>query len=299
MPLFCATGSQMSRLSNITHFSAAAAALLLSFYWSAAHADVDLDEEGANDFNYVYGTVLGTGYYKTDAERLFILRVPFSHQLPESWGNTRLLVPAAIGLRNTRRSEEKKGYADHFASFSVMPGLASTFDLRENWQISPVAQYGIARDFKNNTSSWIGTVAVRHNAWWDLGSGRLTVAQRLRFAGQRNRDGGGKTGFLMLEQGADWDFDTGWMYSDKKIKASVFLLWQEYFNDLDIEGVGPAQVSVSRMFQVGLTAGFEKPLKIGWIPVERIGISIGRGDNIDGDEITAINFNLGFPLGED
>jgi hypothetical protein len=288
----------MIRLLKATYFSAAVA-LLFNFHSPAVDADFNRDEEGANDFNYVYGTVLGTGYYKSQVERLFILRIPLSHQLPKSWGNTRLLVPAAIGLRDIRGSQEEQKAADQFASLSVMPGLASTFDLRENWQISPLAQFGIARDFKNNTSSWVGTVAIRHNAWWDMDSGRLTVAQRLRVAGQRNRNGGGKTGFLLLEQGADWEFDTGWAYSGNKLKASVFMLWQEYFNDLDIEGVGPARVNVKRMFQLGLTAGFEQPLNIGWIPAGHIGISVGKGDNVDGKQISVVNLNLGFPLGED
>ena len=88
---------QMIRLSKVTHFSAAVA-LVFNFHSPAVHADFNRDEEGANDFNYVYGTVLGTGYYKSQVERLFILRAPLSHQLPKSWGNTRLLVPAASAI---------------------------------------------------------------------------------------------------------------------------------------------------------------------------------------------------------
>ena len=290
--------SRSFKLSKATHIRAAFA-LLLNFHSPAMYADSNTDEEGKNDFNYVYGAVLGTGYYKSDVERLFILRVPISHQLPESWGNTRLLAPVAIGWRESRDIEEEPKVEDQFGSLSVMPGLASTFDLRDNWQITPVAQLGIAWDFDKDTSSWVGTAAVRHNAWWDLESGRLTVAQRLRVAGQKNRDGGGTTGFLMLEQGAEWEFDTNWDYSDNKLTVSVFMLWQEYFNDLNIEGVGEAQVSIDRMFQVGLTTGFKQPLNIGWIPVGRIGISIGRGNSLDGEEINSINLNLGFPLGED
>lgn len=103
----------------------------------------------------------------------------------------------------------------------------------------------------------------------------------------------------MLEQGAEWEFDTNWDYSDKKLTVSVFMLWQEYFNDLNIEGVGEAQVSIDRMFQVGLTTGFKQPLNIGWIPVGRIGISFGRGNRLDGEKINTNNLNLGFPLGED
>lgn len=280
--------SRNFRLSNAICFSFAFA-ILLNFHSSAIHADED-----ANDFNYVYGAVLGTGYYKSDVERLLILRMPLSHQL--NWGNARLLAPVAIGLRDSKQDQR---ITDQFGSISIMPGLAWTFDLRENWQISPVAQFGFAHDLNNNNSSWVGSTAVRHNAWWDMDSGRLTLAQRLRLAGQRNRDGGDTTGFITLEQGADWEFDTGWTYSGNKLTASVFVLWQEYLNDIDIRGVGEAQVSIDRMFQVGLTTGFKQPLNIGWIPLGRIGISVGRGNGLEGNKISIINLNLGFPLVED
>lgn len=75
------------RLSKAIHFSVAFA-LLLYFHSSAIHADSSRDGEGENDFNYVYGAVLGTGYYKSEAERLFILVIPISYQLPKRWSNT-------------------------------------------------------------------------------------------------------------------------------------------------------------------------------------------------------------------
>ena len=256
-------------------------------------------EQAEPDFNYVYGAVLGSGYYKSASEKLLILRIPLSFELPDSEWNTRILAPVAIGLRNGRDTPERREVSDNFATYSIMPGLAATFRLRENWEISPSAQLGIARDIKNNASSWVTSAAVRHHGWWDLDSSRLTLGQRLRFAGQRDRSGGNETAFILLEQGADWNFATDSDFRGNPIRGGVFLLWQQYFNRLNIEGVSPARVDIDRLFQLGITLGLERRMSIGGIPFKTIGISLSRGNSYDGNEIKAINISLGFPLTED
>lgn len=230
---------------------------------------------------------------------MIVLRLPFSYRLADSQWQTRILAPVAIGVRNNRGNEKQKSVSENFSSLSVMPGVAATFSLADNWEVSPSVQIGMARDLDNNTSSWTTSTAVRHHGWWDFAAGRLTLGQRLRFAGQRNRDGGSNTGFLLLEQGADWDFATAWKFQNNPVRGGVFFLWQEYFNNLDINGIGPAKVNVDRIFQVGATIGLERPIELGWFEVQRIGLSVSRGNSYDGKEIKAISLSLGFPLTAD
>ena len=264
----------------------------------AAAPDADPTEE-VFDFNYVYGAVFGTGYYKTDTERLYLLRYPAALSLTSYQRPTRLLLPVAAGFREADFEEAPESVSDNFTNFSFMPGIATDFRLRDNWQLTPSAQLGMAWDTRNNTSSWVGSAAVRHHAWWDLDAGRLTLAQRLRVAGQHNRDTGNETAILLVENGADWEFATPLSFRKRPLIASVFFVWQRYINDLKIDGIDPGRTRIDQTFQLGVTLGFSSPTKLGWLSLERLGLSITRGDSIAGDEITAINISLGFPLVRD
>jgi hypothetical protein len=265
---------------------------------AAAAPDVSRTDE-AFDFNYVYGAVFGTGYYKTDTERLYMLRIPASFTLADAERPTRFLLPVAIGFREAEFEEAPQSISDDFASISIMPGLASDFRLRDNWQLTPSVQLGAAWDSGNNTSSWVGSAAVRHHAWWDLEAGRLTLAQRLRVAGQHNRDNRKETAIFLVENGVDWEVDTPFHFRDRPLKAGVFFIWQRYINDLKIQGIDPGRTRIDQTFQFGVTLGFASPRKPGWLSLQRLGLSITRGDSLTGNEITAVNISLGFPLVRD
>lgn len=272
---------------------------LLIFGVSVVQAQTEPPEEDP-DFNYVYGAVLGTGFYRTSTERVFILRVPVNVQLTdaEERHSLKFMSPVAIGMRDILEDNELQ-VPDRLKTLSVMPGLAYQFRAKPKWNIVPTVQAGAAHDFESHTTTWMYTLGVRSHAWWDLGDHRLGLGNRLRGAGQHIRETGAETGFILIENGLDWEYPLPGKIADNPISGSVYLLWQAFVDDLNIRGVSGEQINVDNLYQLGFTFGFREPVQWGFLPLHRIGFSIGRGNTTSGREIKSITLNLGFPLSYD
>lgn len=256
--------------------------------------------EGANtDFNYVYSAVLGTGFYTTATERIFVLRVPMSWEVAQvsERNSLDLLTPVSVGVRDLRDDEGDLEIPDRLMTLSFLPGLAWQFRARNRWQITPSLQAGAAQDFQADTTAWMYTGALRSFAWWDIGKHRLGLGNRVVGAGQHIQSSDSQQGFVMLESGLDWNYQLPWKLADRPLSSSVFVLWQHYVDDLDIPGVSGEQVRLDDLYYLGFTFGFRQSLTLlGFIPFKRVGFSIVRGNTAGGGELKAFTLNLGFPL---
>ena len=252
------------------------------------------------DFNYVYGAVLGTGFYASASERVFILRVPLNWQLidAEEKHSLKLMIPVAAGMRDVLEDGNFKA-PDRLKTLSVLPGLAYQYRAKDNWLIVPTLQVGVAHDLENHATAWLYTGGVRSFAWWDIGDHRISLGNRLRGAGQHIRESSSETGFVLLENGVDWEYPLPLKIGEHPVTGSVYFSWQAFLDDLNINGVSGEQVNVTNLYELGFTFGFRDTVKWGFIPLSRFGISIGRGNTAGGAEIKAVTLNLGFPLSYD
>lgn len=266
---------------------------------STAIAQVEPLDITETDFNYVYSAVLGTGFYSTSTDRVFVLRVPLSWTLAEFDNNDslQLLTPVTMGMRELVDDDGGFEVPNQLLTGSFLPGVAWRHHARDNWLVSPSVQAGAAQDFQQDTTAWMYTAAIRSYAWWDIGSHRLAMGNRLLGAGQHIQSSDQQQGFFMLDTGFDWNFQLPWSIGDKRLSTSVFVLWQHYMDDLDIPALSGESVGLDDLYHLGLTFGFREKITLwGFIPIRRIGFSIVRGNTTSGEQMKAVNLNLGFPL---
>lgn len=273
--------------------------LLAALIAAPAPAQTTQDEIQPTDFNYVYSAVLGTGFYKTSTERIFVLRVPMSWEVAhvDERNSLDLLTPVSFGVRDLRDDEGDFELPDRLLTLSFLPGLAWQYRAKNRWQITPSLQAGAARDFQADTTAWMYTGALRSYAWWDIGKHRLGLGNRVLGAGQHIDSSDSQQGFIMLENGLDWNYQLPWQLAERPLSSSVFVLWQHYIDDLDIPGVSGETVVLENLYYLGFTFGFrEKLTLLGFIPFKRAGFSFVRGNTAGGDQLKAFTLNLGFPL---
>lgn len=280
------------------HFSLIPA--LAFFLCQTAFGQLTEPTEEDINFNYVYGAVLGTGFYKSTNERVFILRVPLNWQLidDKEKHSLKLMVPVAVGMRDILEDGEFQ-VPDRLKTLSILPGLAYQYRAKDNWLIVPTLQTGAAHDFENHATAWLYSGGVRSFAWWDVGNHRISLGNRLRGAGQHIRETSQETGFILLENGVDWEYPLPLKFGEHAVSGSVYVLWQSFLDDLNINGVSGEQVNITNLYELGFTFGFRETVKWGFIPLSRFGFSIGRGNTAGGAEIKAFTLNLGFPLSYD
>jgi hypothetical protein len=260
--------------------------------------DSYLDIDGA-DFNYVYSTVLGTGFYRTATERVFILRVPLKWTVAEfnEKSSLDLLLPVTAGVRDILDEDSGIEVPDRLMTASFMPGVAWDYKAMDNWQIAPSIQAGAAWDFQNETTAWMYSIGVRSHAWWDVGKHRLGLGNRIVGAGQHIESSDNQQGFVLIENGLDWNYQLPWSLGGHPLSPSVFVLWQHFIDDMDIPGISGETTAVDNLYQLGFTFGFRETISVwGFISVSRVGFSVVRGNTHSGGELKAVSLNLGFPL---
>jgi hypothetical protein len=280
------------------HHVLACAALLANVTPAAAESEGDTVRE--TEFNYVYSTVLGTGFYTTATERVFIARVPLQWTIaqPSERSSVNFLLPVGVGVRDLRDDDGNFELPDRLMTGSLLPGLAWDYQVTDNWKIAPEVHAGVAQDFEHGTTAWMYSAGVRSYAWWDWGKHRVGLGNRLLGAGQHVvSSGSGEQGFVLFENGVDWNYELPWSMDGKPVSGSIFLMWQYFIDDMAIPGVSGESVVLENLYQLGFTFGLRKPVKVaGFIPLRRVGFSLVRGNSAGGDKLKAVSFNLGFPL---
>lgn len=251
------------------------------------------------NFNYVYSTVLGTGFYSTETERVFVMRVPLQWQVRQldERNSIELLLPVSVGVRDLRDDDGGFEFPDRLMTASFLPGIAWDRKMRANWHLIPSISAGGARDLDQGTTAWMYSVGIRSYAWWDWGKHRFALGNRILGAGQHIVSSEGNQGFVLLENGVDWNYPLPWKLLGHPLSSSLFFLWQHFADDLNIAGINGESVELDNLYQLGLTFGFRETVTVAsFVPLSRVGFSIIRGNNSAGGELKAVSFNLGFPL---
>ena len=269
------------------------ASLLCVFSISAAEVD---QEEIPVNLSYIYAPLLGTGYYKAGAERAFVLKLSLEDALTNSDPTKRYrwLLPVTLGVRKTefdKLFQSGEGLPDELHSLSVMPGLAWDFQPGPNWQVTPSVQLGVARDFNVNTTTSIYSANLRGLRRWKMGDNTLSWGNRARAAGQYNFDLKIDQGFVLLETGLDWELATRMQIANQAVSFSVYTQLQAYLPDVGLRGFSGEHVDAKNLLYLGLTAGLDQPHRVLGFPIQRLGISLVRGESLQG-----FTLNLGFPL---
>ncbi|MFE8072311.1 hypothetical protein QQM79_14740 [Marinobacteraceae bacterium S3BR75-40.1] len=283
-------------MRNLSIYRASAAFLLLCGLFLGLPALA----AGPNTFSYVYAPVLGTGAYKAGDETILVIKMPFSIALDDEDDpgiKRKILLTTTAGISNfdfksvaEDPTDRLKSPRDDVKTISFLPGMKWTIPLEGDAHVSPFAQIGRARDAGRDIDATLGIAGVKHVRTWPINRRWLTLGNSVIFAGQRLDSSGEKQGFLLFENGLDYEWPTGWRAMGTQLTMSSYVLWRHFGNQLDMVGVQGEKVKIKDLFSLGVTFGFHEA--VDWsIPIQRVGVSLTRGD-----DLKAITFNLGFPF---
>jgi len=261
-----------------------------------SYAAENSQTENPVNLSYIYAPLLGTGFYKAGAERAFVFKFSVEDTFikANSEKQFRWLLPVTLGLRETefnKTFELENGLPDQLHSISFMPGLAWDFQPGPNWQLTPSAQLGVARDFSVNTTTAIYSANLRGLGQWNVGENTLSWGNRIRAAGQHNFDLKKDQGFVSLETGVDWEMPSRLRIGGQAVSFSLYSQLQIYLPDVGIRGFSGEHVNAKNLVYLGFTAGIAQAHRFLGIPIRRLGMAL-----VHGDEFRGVTLNLGFPL---
>ena len=274
LSLFVAFFPNSQFLKRACRLSSRVVALLLICLLSMdlPAADTFSDESSEVELtNFAFANYLGSGFYSSGNQKLFIFRVPLSSDLTEitkEKGGLRLNYPIALGAGVIDADRDFPEIGDvldlnNFVTVSVVPGLEYILPVTDIWSLLPFIDLGIAKDFVNETTVGIGGIGAKSFVSLEFDHSRLIIANRLLYAEQENLDSGNNSHFVSFETGLEYTVPTSYTINGSLVSFSVYYINYYYPDDLVLGGSVENRISLQNKNEVGFT--FTLP-KHDWLP---------------------------------
>jgi len=221
--------------------------------------------------NFAFANYLGSGFYSSGNQKLFIFRLPLSSELTEvtsAKGGLRLNYPVSLGAgvidaESDFPEIEEILDLNNFLTLSVVPGLEYVLPVTEIWTLLPFFDLGIAKDFQNDTTIGVGGVGAKSFVSLEFDRSRLIIANRLLYAEQENVDTGANSHFSSFETGLEYIIPTNYTIKGSLVSFSVYYINYYYLDDLVLGGSSENRISLENKNEIGFT--FTLP-KHEWLP---------------------------------
>lgn len=247
--------------------------------------------------NYSFSVFVGTGYYRLDDRRVFVLRMPMTWTLTEpdaerEQPGVTVLLPVTAGVVNFDEfSDIPELSLDDLATLSFVPGLELKYPVNEELALRPFIQAGQGWDLKSSRTTFVWGVGLRGR--YETAHGPLsnwTFGGEFLAAGNEPDNEDPNTRFSRLGAAAEYRHPLNWTFFGRSTSLHSRLLGYYYMNDANF--VPPIEstrldYSVEFSLSLGVTP-----------PFEYLGISMGQfgvGYKI-GDDLRAITLVASFPF---
>ncbi len=272
-----------ARKFQADHIASYLSALLLCFFISNAHAT---EHEGGSFglTSFAFASYLGTGFYTTSGQNVFVLQMPFEHVIKEKTDTKTgwvLKLPITIGFINFKNLnvEELPGIND-VGTITFLPGLEYQYPITPNWTLIPFADYGFARELDNTSNILITGTGIKSYFDVHFDNAKFTLGNRFLYAREQSKDFDSASSYSLLETGLNLRVNSHFFMSDEPLYSNFYYINFYYPNNLVFFEQTPNPVKIGIEHEIGVTFSdlpdfmfFEKP-QIG------IGIRFGNGINV-------------------
>ena len=252
----------------------------------AAHAQMVPPGELEGIPNYSYAVFVGTGYYRLDDRRLFVLRMPFSWRLREPDVETRglgvkLLLPVAMGITNFEKIEDVPELnIDDLATVSFVPGVQLEYPATADWAIKPFLQAGAGWDANSSGTTFVWGGGLRTSYQPRIGeTSPWTIGGEYLLAGNNPDTDDPNTRFSRLGGGLEYRHAMGWTFFNRRTFLHTHLVGYYYLNDVDF--LPPREtIQLDHSIEIGLSLGIDPPLEYLGISLDQFGLGYKIGDDL-------------------
>jgi hypothetical protein len=233
--------------------------------------------------SFAFASYLGTGFYTTSGQNVFVLQIPLKHTIKEKTDTEAgwvLKLPITIGFINfdSILIEELPEISD-VGTITFLPGLEFQYPVTPNWTLIPFADYGFARELDTTSNVLITGVGIKSyfNAHFD--KAMFTLGNRFLYAREQSKDSSNAYDYSLIETGLNYRVTSDYSFASGPLYSNLYYINFYYPNNLVFfeQTENPIRVGVEH--EVGITLSnipdflfFERP---------QIGIGIRFGDNVN------------------
>ncbi len=238
--------------------------------------------------SYIYSAVMGSGNYTIENRRISMLRIPFAYtqrELTADQNGLKWHLPVTLGYDSLNYPDWlSRIIEDELATLTILPGMETMYRMNENWVLKPFSNLGGAYDFSRHETILMGILGLRAlGTWIYTDHSELRIGSSARYAMEYQLNSDSRTGFTLLETGADYRRDIRLKVFNHDTNAGIYYRAQLFLPDWDTGEVDDnIHTRLVLIHEIGASIGLQKPRNILGIPISRVRTGYSFGDHIRG-----------------
>lgn len=264
-----------------------ASIILVSLLWPALLGAQSADAPNTDNlYHWAYGSAFGTGAYKVENDRIFMIRVTPSFELKQ-WearqATMNLKLPLTVGIQDLDLEGTQAVDLDSFMqTLSFVPGLDLVWYPYEQWRLKPFAHYGLGTEIGGSESAHIFYGGINSRYTLDFDTHNMDLLNGIQWLGF-NPNHGGSDHFTRLVTGLEWEIPLGKATLGKHpalLRPHIAHFW--YFDHLGFKQIKQSPVELKQEFEIGLALGTKERMSLGFFKFDRFGLAFRTSENIQG-----------------
>lgn len=233
--------------------------------------------------NFGFATQLGSGIYSMSGRTLQVYRFPFGYRFPgdsQSRSRVRLTLPVTIGFIDFKPGDVvESGLPEGLDAVSFVPGIAVDVMARDDWQLEPFAEAGIARDQSGEMDQRVYSLGLRSRYDIERGAVGWQLYSEVVHVAVEQVSTEGTDDFTRLRLGATARRPFRVEGDGRRPDFLVYGLL-EGFTDTPRGPADGGDGDLPVQAEFGMTFGATETLRLWGLPLPRIGIGYRFGEGL-------------------
>lgn len=234
--------------------------------------------------NFAFSSYLGTGFYTTAGQNVFVLHLPFDHTIKEksdTEAGWTLNLPVTLGFINfdTIDPNELPNLKNDVKTITFLPGLEYRYPVTPDWTVIPFADYGFARDLDHANNVLITGIGVKSYANFHHNKNLFTLGNRLLYARERSGDTSNDSSYSLFETGLNYRMTSDQYFDNGALYANFYYINFYYPNDLVFFERTPHPIRVDMEHELGVT--ISNIPNFLFFKKTQLGLGVRFGNNVD------------------
>jgi len=207
--------------------------------------------------NYAFASYIGTGFYSTSGQDVFVFQLPFKHIIKQETveeAGWRLNLPLTLGFINfSGLDSEELPELDDVGTITFLPGIEYRKKITSDWTLIPFADYGFARDFNHSNNVLIIGLGIKSYVNFHTEDGVLTLGNRFLYARESKEEAESNSDYTRILTGLNYRFDQQARVAGGDLGINIYYANYYYPDDLVFLDRTTSPVRVGYENELGFT----------------------------------------------
>ncbi len=233
--------------------------------------------------NFAFSNYLGTGFYATSGQEVFVFQIPFQYTIREKTNKISgwvLKLPLTFGIINVNNIDINNiPDLNDVTTLTFLPGIEYQHPITQNWTVTPFIDIGLARDFNNATNVLLTGIGIKSFYSIPVGNALLMLGNRFLYARERSDISNNDSDYSLIETGLNYRVASDYTFDNGTIFSNLYYINFYYPNNLVFfeQTANPVRVGVEH--EIGIT--FSNLPDFLFFKQPQIGAGIRFGDDLN------------------